>query len=336
MFHATLQQLRLFVAVAEQKSVTRAAEEVHLTQPAVSIQIKRLEGKIGMPLIEHIGKELHLTVAGEEVFDAAKDILERLSDLETSLNDLRGEVAGPLNIHVVSSGKYFMPHLLGSFVRRYPKVEPRLEITNRAILLSSLAKNQSDLYIMGQPPEGVAVVEYPFLENILVVVARPDHPLAGKKKIPLAKIAKERFVGRESGSGTRGKKKIPLAKIAKERFVGRESGSGTRKAVEKLFHDKGLDISAYIELDSAEGIKQGVIGGLGIGVLSKHSLRLELDAGELVILDVQGFPLRRRWYVSHREGKRLSRAAQLFLQYLQEEGEEEVADLLGLDQETAK
>jgi DNA-binding transcriptional LysR family regulator len=307
MFHATLQQLRLFAAVAEHKSVTRAAEEVHLTQPAVSIQIKRLEGKVGMPLIEHIGKELHLTVAGEEVYDAAKDVLERLSDLENSLNDLQGEVAGPLNVHVVSSGKYFMPHLLGSFVRRYPKVEPRLQITNRAGLLSSLAKNQSDLYIMGQPPEGVAVVDYPFLENILVVVARPDHPLAGKKK-------------------------IPLARIATERFVGRESGSGTRKAVEKLFHEKGLDISAYIELDSAEGIKQGVIGGLGIGVLSKHSLRLELDAGELITLDVAGFPLRRRWYVSHREGKRLSRAAQVFLQYLQEEGEEEVAHLLALEQ----
>ena len=307
MFHATLQQLRLFAAVAEHRSVTRAAEEVHLTQPAVSIQIKRLEGKVGMPLIEHIGKELHLTVAGEEVFDAAKDVLERLSDLENSLNDLQGEVAGPLNVHVVSSGKYFMPHLLGSFVRRYPKVEPRLQITNRASLLSSLAKNQSDLYIMGQPPEGVAVVEYPFLENILVVVARPDHPLAGRKK-------------------------IPLARIAAERFVGRESGSGTRKAVEKLFRDRGLDISAYIELDSAEGIKQGVIGGLGIGVLSQHSPRLELDAGELIVLDVAGFPLRRRWYVSHREGKRLSRAAQVFLQYLQEEGEEEVAHLLALEQ----
>jgi DNA-binding transcriptional LysR family regulator len=307
MFHATLQQLRLFAAVAEHKSVTRAAEEVHLTQPAVSIQIKRLEGKVGMPLIEHIGKELHLTVAGEEVYDAAKDVLERLGDLENTLNDLQGEVAGPLNVHVVSSGKYFMPHLLGSFVRRYPKVEPRLEITNRALLLSSLAKNQSDLYIMGQPPEEVSVIEYPFLENILVVVARPDHPLAGKRR-------------------------ISLARIAEERFVGRESGSGTRKAVEKLFHDKGLDISAYIELDSAEGIKQGVIGGLGIGVLSKHSLRLELDAGELVMLDVQGFPLRRRWYVSHREGKRLSLAAQVFLQYLQEEGEREVAHLLGLDQ----
>ena len=155
-----------------------------------------------MPLIEHIGKELHLTVAGEEVFDASKDVLERLSDLETSLNDLRGEVAGPLNVHVVSSGKYFMPHLLGSFVRRYPKVEPRLQITNRARLLSSLGKNESDLYIMGQPPEGVSVAEYPFLENILVVVARPDHPLAGKKKIPLARIAEERFVGRESSPGS--------------------------------------------------------------------------------------------------------------------------------------
>ena len=307
MFHATLQQLRLFAAVAEHRSVTRAAEAVHLTQPAVSIQIKRLEAKVGMPLIEHIGKELHLTVAGEEVFEAARDVLARLGDLETSLNDLRGEVAGPLNVHVVSSGKYFMPQLLGSFVRRYPKVEPRLQITNRASLLSSLARNQSDLYIMGQPPEGVSVVEYPFLENILVVVARPDHPLAGKKK-------------------------IALDQIAKERFVGRESGSGTRKAVEKLFHDKGLDISAYIELDSAEGIKQGVMGGLGIGVLSKHSLRLELDAGELVVLDVAGFPLRRRWYVSHREGKRLSRAAQLFLDYLREEGEAEVAHLLAVDQ----
>ena len=307
MFHATLQQLRLFAAVAEQKSVTRAAEKVHLTQPAVSIQIKRLEGKIGVPLIEHIGKELHLTIAGEEVFDASKDVLERLSDLETSLNDLRGEVAGPLNVHVVSSGMYVMPHLLGSFVRRYPKVEPRLQITNRARLLSSLAKNESDLYIMGQPPEGVSVAEYPFLENVIVVVARPDHPLAGKKR-------------------------IPLARIARERFVGRESGSGTRTAVEKMFHDKGLSISPYIELTNAEGIKQGVIGGLGIGVLSQHSLRLELDAGELVELNVTGFPLRRRWYVSHREGKRLSRAAQEFLKYLQEEGEQEAAHLLTIEQ----
>jgi len=303
MFHATLQQLRLFAAVARYKSFTRAAENVHLTQPAVSIQVKRLEEKIGMPLLEQMGKSLHLTVAGEEVFDACKDVLQRLGELETALDDLRGEVSGPLNVTVVSSAKYFLPHLLGSFVRRYPKVEPRLKITNRANVLSSLAANESDIYVMGQPPEELPVVEYPFLENVLVVVARPDHPLAGEKA-------------------------ITLEYIAEERFVGRETGSGTRKAVEQMFAAKNLKIIPYIELASAEAIKQGVIGGLGIAVLSLHSLHFELDAGALVVLDVTGFPLRRRWYAAHRKGKRLSRAAQTFLTYLEEEGEQEVAHLL--------
>jgi len=303
MFHATLQQLRLFAAVARYKSFTRAAENVHLTQPAVSIQVKRLEEKIGMPLLEQMGKSLHLTVAGEEVFDACKDVLQRLGELETALDDLRGEVSGPLNVTVVSSAKYFLPHLLGSFVRRYPKVEPRLKITNRANVLSSLAANESDIYVMGQPPEELPVVEYPFLENVLVVVARPDHPLAGEKA-------------------------ITLECIAEERFVGRETGSGTRKAVEQMFAAKNLKIIPYIELASAEAIKQGVIGGLGIAVLSLHSLHFELNAGALVVLDVTGFPLRRRWYAAHRKGKRLSRAAQTFLTYLEEEGEQEVAHLL--------
>ena len=303
MFHATLQQLRLFAAVARYKSFTRAAENVHLTQPAVSIQVKRLEEKIGMPLLEQMGKTLHLTVAGEEVFDACKDVLQRLGELETALDDLRGEVAGPLNVTVVSSAKYFLPHLLGSFVRRYPKIEPRLKITNRANVLSSLAANESDLYVMGQPPEELPVIEYPFLENVLVVVARPDHPLAGEKA-------------------------ITLERVAEERFVGRETGSGTRKAVEQMFAEKNLKIVPYIEFASAEAIKQGVIGGLGIAVLSLHSLHFELDAGALVVLDVTGFPLRRRWYAAHRKGKRLSRAAQTFLSYLQEEGEDEIAHLL--------
>jgi len=303
MFHATLQQLRLFSAVARYKSFTRAAEDVHLTQPAVSIQVKRLEEKIGMPLFEQMGKTLHLTVAGEEVFDACKDVLQRLDELDTALDDLRGEVAGPLNVTVVSSAKYFLPHLLGSFVRRYPKVEPRLKITNRANVLSSLAANESDLYVMGEPPEDLPVIEYPFLENVLVVVARPDHALADEKA-------------------------ITLERLVEERFVGRESGSGTRKAVEQMFTEQNLKIVPYIELASAEAIKQGVIGGLGIAVLSLHSLHFELDAGALVALDVKGFPLRRRWYAAHRKGKRLSRAAQTFLDYLQEEGEQEAAHLL--------
>jgi len=188
-------------------------------------------------------------------------------------------------------------------VRRYPKAEPRLKITNRANVLSSLAANESDLYVMGQPPEELPVIEYPFLENVLVVVARPDHPLAGEKA-------------------------ITLERIAEERFVGRETGSGTRKAVEQMFAEKNLKIVPYIELASAEAIKQGVIGGLGIAVLSLHSLHFELEAGALVVLDVTGFPLRRRWYAAHRKGKRLSRAAQTFLTYPEEEGEQEVAHLL--------
>lgn len=302
MFHATLQQLRLFASVARHKSYTRAAEEVHLTQPAVSIQVKRLEEKIGMPLLEQMGKRLHLTTAGEEVYDACRDVLQRLDDLEIALNDLQGEIAGPITVTVVSSAKYFLPHLLGEFVRRHPKVEPRLRVTNRAKLMANINANEGDLFIMGLPPAELPVDEYPVLDNVLAVVARPDHPLAGQSD-------------------------ISLAQLADERFVGRESGSGTRKAVEEVFGKQGLEVKPYIELASAEAIKQGVIGGLGIAVLSLHSLRLELDAGELVILDVQGFPLRRRWYAAHRKGKRLSRAVQAFLDYLQAEGEEEVAHL---------
>lgn len=303
MLHATLQQIRLFEAVARLKSYTRAAEEVHLTQPAVSIQVKRMEGHIGMPLFEQIGKRLHLTQVGEEVYTACHDVLDRLNDLEVSLDNLRGEVAGPVKLTVVSSAKYFLPYLLGSFVRRYPKVEPRLKVTNRARLLDRLNANEDDLYIMGQVPEELPVVEYPFLENVLVVVARPDHPLAARDA-------------------------IPLKRLAKEPFVGREPGSGTRKAVEELFRAEGESVTPQIELSSSESIKHGVMAGLGIAVLSIHSLRLELAANKLVILDVKGFPLHRRWYAVHRKGKRLSHTAQAFLDYLRDEGEQEVGHLL--------
>ncbi len=302
MIHATLQQLRLFEAVARHRSYTRAAEEVHLTQPAVSIQVKRLEENIGSPLFEMIGKKMHLTLAGQEVHDACVDVLRRLGDLEITLDNLSGEVAGPINVTVVSSAKYFLPYLLGKFMRRYPKVEPHLKVTNRANLLERLGNNTDDLYITGLVPEEMPVVEYPFLENVLVVVAHPHHPLAKKKG-------------------------LTLEDLADERFVGREPGSGTRKAVEELFRERGLTVTPYIELSSSEAIKQGVMAGLGLAVLSLHSLSLELSANKLTILDVKDFPLRRRWYAVHRKGKQLSRAAQTFLDYLQQEGEDEVRQL---------
>ena len=287
----TLQQLKLFEAVARHGSITRAAEEVLLTQPSVSMQVKTLEDKIGLPLTEQMGKALHLTQAGEEVASAARDVLGRMSDLQGALEDMHREVAGPLSVAVVSTAKYFLPQILGDFKRRYPKVEPRLQITNRENLLLRIAENADDLYIMGQPPEEDPVVAEPFLENIIVCTARADHPLAEQSN-------------------------IPLSRIAREDIIRRELGSGTRKAVERLFGDAGVSLSTHLEFDDSEAIKQGVISGLGLAFLSRHSLRLELAAGELAILDVEGFPLHRRWYAMHRQGKRLSNAAQTFLDFL--------------------
>lgn len=302
----TLQQMRLLAAVAKEKSITRAAEAVNLTQPSVSMQIRSLEDKVGQKLTEQVGKQLHLTRAGQVVFDACTDVLARIDEMQTDLENLQGEVAGPLNVAVVSSAKYFLPQLLGSFTRRYPNVEPRLQITNRDKLLARLNANEDDIYVMGLIPEHYPVVRHRFLENVIAVVAHPDNPLVGEKN-------------------------ITLERLARERLLRREPGSGTRRAVQALFDSKGVEIRTHIELDDSEAIKQGVISGLGIAFLSLHSLRLELAAGELVVLDVEGFPFRRRWYAVHREGKHLSNAAQTFLDYLLQEGEEEVAHLLHMD-----
>ncbi len=296
MIHATLQQLRLFEAVARHKSFTRAAEEVHLSQPAVSIQVKRLEENVGLPLFEHVGKRITLTEAGRELYDASKDVLGRLAELDGAIDSLSGEVAGTLTVTAVTSAKYFLPHLLGAFIRRYPDVEPKLKVANRSSLLDRVADNEDDLYVMGHVPDGLDVEEFPFLENVIAVVASPDHPLASKRK-------------------------ISLKQITEERFLVRERGSGNRKVVEEFFEGQGLRITPYMELGSAEAIKQGVMAGLGISALSLHNLRLEIATGQIKVLKVEGFPLRRRWNVVHRKGKNLSPAAQSFIEFLQTEGQ---------------
>ena len=287
----TLQQMRLFEAVARHGSITRAAEEVHLTQPSVSMQVKSLEEKIGLPLTEQIGKSLILTRAGKEVAAASRDVLERLGEMRRTLEDMHQVVAGPLSISAVSTAKYILPQLLGSFKRRYPAVEPRLQFTNRETVLARMARSADDLYIMGQTPHDKTVIAEPFSSNVIVFVARPDNPLAGKKN-------------------------ISLAQIAQERVIQREPGSGTRLAVENLFNAAGVALTTHMEFDDTEAIKQGVISGLGVAYLSCHSLRLERAAGELEVLDVAGFPLRRRWFAVHRQGKHLTSAAQSFLDFL--------------------
>lgn len=296
----TVQQMRLFEAVARLGSITRAAEEVHLTQPSVSMQVKTLEEKIGQPLTEQIGRALTLTRAGEEVAQAARDILGRIADMEAALEDMSRAVAGPLSVAVVSTAKYFLPELLGAFKRRFPRVEPRLTIANRETVLARMAANADDLYIMGRPPEHEPVMAQPFLENVIVFVARPDHPLVGRRH-------------------------IPLGRMTEENVIRREAGSGTRAAVEGLCAAAGVRLGTHMEFDDAEAIKHGVLSGLGVAYLSLHALRLELAAGELALLDVEGFPLRRRWYALHREGRRLSNAAQAFLDFLLEQGEREAA-----------
>lgn len=295
--HLTLQQLRLFESVARNGSFTRAAEEMFLTQPAVSIQVKRLEEQVGLPIFEQVGKKIFMTAAGKELFAASQDILSRVSDLKRELEEIKGVVRGPLQLALVTTTEYFMTHLIGAFLQRYPDVEPRLEFTNRATLIQRLMNNEDDFVVMGQIPESDDLETYPFLENILVIAAPPNHPLVGRKNIPLEQLTNERLLSREPGSGTRLVFERELAK-----------------------HD--LAIEPYMELGSSEAIKQGVMAGLGIALLSLHSLKLEIDAGALVLLDVEDFPLRRRWYAVHLKGKRLSLVARTFLDFILEHSEE--------------
>jgi DNA-binding transcriptional LysR family regulator len=299
--HLTLQQLRLFEAVARHRSFTRAAEELYLTQPAVSIQVSRLEEGIGAPLLEQVGKRIYLTAAGREVYQTARDVLSRLAALEDALANQNGQIRGALQLSVVTTGKYLLPHLLGAFVRKYPQVTPRLAVTNRAQVIERLRSNVDDLVVMGQVPQDIAVVARPFLEDVLVMVAHPEHPLAHERH-------------------------IALERLLAERFLVREPGSGTRMIMDQLFAARNLRIEPYMELGSSEAIKQGVEAGLGISVLSVHSLHLELSGGYLVMLDVEQFPLKRQWYVVSLKGKKVSLTAQTFIDFLIAEAETVLRD----------
>ncbi len=293
--HVTLHQLRLFQSLGTHLSYTRVADELFLTQPAVSIQIKRLEESVGMPLVEQMGKRIYLTEAGKELFEASRDVLERLRVLNEDMTGMEQGVKGPISLAAITTAKYFIPHLLGAFLKDYPDVSPRITITNQARVRERLENNLDDMVIMGTLPENMDLEAKYFLDNPIVVVAPPDHPLVGQKN-------------------------IPLARIAEERFLAREPGSGTRAARTRLFEEHGLKANIYMELGSSEAIKQAVMAGLGISVLSRHNLRLELETGMLAVLDVEHFPLMRQWYAVHLKGKKLSNTARMFLDFLLTDG----------------
>ena len=294
MKHATLRQLKVFEAVARNLSFTRAAEELHLTQPTVSIQLKQLSDITGLPLLEQVGKRVFLTDTGRELLKVCHDIFEGLSRFEMLVSDMKGVKAGKLRLAVITTAKYFVPRLLGPFCLRYPGIDVSLKVTNRERVLQRMTDNEDDLYVLGQPPEHMEVELKPFLENPLVVLAARSHPLAAQKK-------------------------IPLSRLAEEPFLMREPGSGTRLATERFFVEQGLKLKVRMELGSNEAIKQAVAGGLGIAVLSAHTLALERSSDELAILDVAGFPIRRHWYVAYPRGKQPSVVALAFLDFLHEE-----------------
>ncbi len=294
MIHATLHQLRVFEATARHGSFTRAAEELYLTQPTVSIQVKQLTKAIGLPLFEQIGKRLYLTEAGQALLETSQEIFSRLEQFDMSVANLKGMKQGRLSLAVITTAKYFVPRLLGPFCERYPGIDVALQVTNHEVIQERMANNEDDLYIVSQPPEHLDLESHSFLENPLVVLARKNHPLATSTN-------------------------IPIEKLDGETFIMREPGSGTRKAVQQLFDMHNIEVKVRLELGSNEAIKQAIAGGLGISVLSRHTLISEGIGGELTILDVEHFPIQRQWYVAYLAGKQLSIVAETFLDYLLKE-----------------
>ncbi|HEX4944469.1 MAG TPA: LysR family transcriptional regulator [Usitatibacteraceae bacterium] len=305
MKHATFRQLKIFEAVARHLSFSRAAEELHLTQPAVSMQVKSLEGEAGLALFEQVGKKIHLTEAGAEVARFALEVASRMKDCEDTLAAIRGVSGGRLHLAVVSTAKYFAPRLLAEFSRRHPGVTVKLSVTNREQVIGELQANQVDLAIMGRPPRGLDVDATAFAKHPHGIIAPPGHPLAGKRN-------------------------LELSRLAGENFLIREPGSGTRMAMERVFADHGVKPASSMELASNETIKQAVMAGMGLSFLSLHTVGLELAAGRLVRLDVRGTPVTRDWHVVCRQGKRLSPLAERFRAFLTAEGAQLIAETTGV------
>ncbi len=303
MIHLTLRQLQVFEMTARHLSHSRAAKELYLSQPAVSMQLKQLEQNIGLPLFEQVGKQLYLTEAGSELLHYSRSILQQMQEMSAVFAEMKGLEHGHLNISVVSTANYFMPQLLAKFIQLHPKINVSLSVANRDAVIKQLVDNVADLAIMGQPPEGADMVSQSFMQNPLVVIAAPGHPLAKQKNIQPRQLSKEIFLLREIGSGTRG-------------------------VVERFFASHHLPLPSHMEMDTNEAIKQSVHAHIGIGIISRHGIELELETKRLCILDVVGLPIVRDWHIVQRKNKRLSTAANAFFKFLLEEAERLAAPMV--------
>lgn len=288
--HLTFRQLETFATVARLGSFSRAAEALHLTQPAVSIQVRQITESIGLPLFEQSGREIRLTAAGQELLRTARELDDSWNRFESAVDALKGLKKGRLRVALVTTAKYFLPRMLGAFCQRYPDIEIELEVANRARIIERLRANEDDLYIMSFPPEELDVVATPFLDNPLVVVAPAAYPLPAG---PLS-----------------------LADLAPHPFLLRETGSGTRKAVDRHLAANGLTLKVKLALGSNEAIRDLVASGMGLAILSRHVLGEHPEQEGLRILEVAGFPLQQPWSVVHLRQKILSLPAHAFMNEL--------------------
>ncbi|HWP34955.1 MAG TPA: LysR substrate-binding domain-containing protein [Thermodesulfobacteriota bacterium] len=294
----SFQQLRVFQAVARRLSYTQAAADLGRTQPAVSAQIRQLEARLGLDLFEQVGRRVHLTAAGRELLAAVQRLFAAVDDIAQLAAELKGVRRGSLRVGAVSTaGEYIVPPLLGIFHRQHPEVDVNLVLDNRAGILRRLYDNELDFAVMGRVPPGSTLDGEPVLPNFLVVVAPAGHPLARKRR-------------------------LPLAALRDETWLMREEGSGTRIAVEAHFEEHGFAPTKRLTLSGSNAIKQAAAAGLGVAVLSRAALELELAARRLAILDVEGFPLERPWHIVQVRHKRLSPAAQAFQSLIRAAGRE--------------
>lgn len=292
----SLKQLKIVEAIAKECSFSLAAKSLHMTQPAVSMQVKQLENHIQMPLFERQYKQIVLTEAGKELLHCAQQVFESINQTANIMDAMRGVQRGRLHLTMAATANYFAPQLIAAFHRQYPQVDIQLSAINREGLLSALDEHTTDMVIMGSPPEGHQLLGLPFMPNPLVVIAHPSHPLASQKK-------------------------IPMQALSDARFIVRETGSGTRRAAEVFFAKHGMQLNACVEMNRVEAIKQAVMAELGLGIVSAHTLEMEMKLQRLVVLDVEDFPILRHWYIVHKEGKRFTPVPQAFCQFVLEHAE---------------
>jgi len=293
MFKPTFRQLQVFEAVANGSSFSKAANELHLSQPAVSIQIKQLEQQAGFKLFEHIGKKIQLTYPGKILLESSKKLSSELNEAGQKLEELKGLKTGHLELAVVTTANAFSTKLLAQFIRIHPKVTFSLTVTNRHELIEMIDQGQSDLIIMGLPPDTLEVKAEKFMQNPLVIIANKEH-----------KLTKE--------------KNIPFARLLDESFVLREEGSGTRHALNRMFQAENAVLEPKLEFSSSETIKEAVQAGLGLALVSQHTIKMELKSGVIKILDIKGMPLIRHWHLVVPRGKNLSPMAKRFKEFILE------------------